>query len=160
MIMKKYFPYLWVLLVFFALQYFQSRNLRTGEMPTIIEKTMRDETAESFFRKGPGFIYFWANWCAICSAMQSQISAVAADYPQLSIALRSGSDFGLKQYLQNNNLFWPVINDPNGVLAAKFGVTVVPTLFILNRKGDIVFTTVGYTSEWGLRLRILLAGLI
>jgi len=62
--------------------------------------------------------------------------------------------------MQKKQLAWSVINDTHGHIAESYGVKAVPALFFINTDGDIVFTSVGYTSEWGLRLRLWLAGLI
>ena len=110
--------------------------------------------------QGPAIIYFWAQWCGICSMMQGAVSAVAADYPIITVALRSGADGEVKQYAQQKHLPWLVVNDPQGDIARIYGVKAVPALFFINPAGNIVFTSVGYTSEWGLRFRAWLAGLI
>ena len=92
--------------------------------------------------------------------MQNAVNAVAVDYPLLTVALRSGSPEAVKQYLQKKQFNWQVVNDPQGEVARLYGVKAVPALFFLNSDGNIVFTTVGFTSEWGLRLRVWLTGLI
>jgi thioredoxin-related protein len=78
----------------------------------------------------------------------------------VTVALNSGDDNEVTEYMQEQGLAWSVINDDNGSLANRYGVKGVPALFIFNKQGQIVFTSVGYSTEFGLRLRLWLAGLI
>lgn len=156
---KKAVLYLLFAAVVFAAQFLRSGDLVTGRPPAINQTTLGGIHADTMIGKGPAILYFWGDWCGVCSMMQSAISAVSADYPLLTVALRSGSDSALNRYLQQKRLAWPVINDTHGNIAQTFGVKAVPALFFIDAKGDIVFTSVGYTSEWGLRIRLWLASL-
>ncbi len=158
--LKKYGFYLLMAAAIFAGQFLRTGDLVTGKPPLIDRNTINGIPAMPYVGKGPAIIYFWAEWCGICAMMQSAVSAVSAEYPLLTVALRSGSDTAIPQYLQQKHLPWTVVNDPQGSIAGSFGVKAVPALFFINRDGNIVFTSVGYTSEWGLRLRLWLAGLI
>lgn len=91
--------------------------------------------------------------------MQGSVSNVLRDYPGVTIAVRSGDDGTLQNYLNDKQLNWPVVNDNSGNLGQRYGIRGVPAVFFINATGEIVFTTVGYTSEWGMRFRLWLAGL-
>jgi thiol-disulfide isomerase/thioredoxin len=158
--LKKYGFYLLATAIIFGGQFLQTGDLVKGKPPQIAQNTLGGIPAMAFVDKGPGLIYFWAEWCGICGMMQSAISAVGIDYPQLTVAMRSGSDSAVAEYLHKKQLQWPVVNDPQGEIAGRYGVKAVPALFFLNAEGDIVFTSVGFTSEWGLRIRAWLAGVV
>ena len=85
------------------------------------------------------------------------MQSIAKTYPVVTVAMQSGSDREVQDHVTENNLRFPVINDQSGELSRRFGVSVVPTTFIVNRSGDISFVEVGYTSETGLRARLWLA---
>jgi thioredoxin-related protein len=53
-----------------------------------------------------------------------------------------------------------VINDRYGDIAKNYGVKAVPAVFFTDASGNIVFNSSGYTSEWGLRIRLWLASLV
>ncbi len=157
--LKKYGLYLVFATVVFAAQFLRTSDLVTGKPPMITQSTLGGIHAESIIGKGPAIVYFWAEWCGVCAMMQHAVSAVSTDYPLLTVALRSGTDSAVGHYLQKKQLAWSVINDAHGNIAQSYGVKAVPALFFINADGNIVFTSVGYTSEWGLRLRLWLAGL-
>jgi peroxiredoxin len=109
----------------------------------------------------PMLVHFWATWCSICRAEQSTIASVAHDYPDniITIAMQSGSQDSVMNYMKDQNLTFPVLNDANGSLSKSWGVHAVPASFIINPDGKISFVEVGYTTSIGLRLRLWLAGI-
>lgn len=151
--------YLAVAALLFAGQFLYTRGLATGKPPALAQSTIKGEpVAERLANNGPRLIYFWAEWCRICSMMQEPIDSVAKDVPVLTVALKSGDSKAVAAYLGKNGLDWPTVNDENGDIGARYGIKGVPAVFVLNEAGNIVFTSVGYSTEWGLRLRLWLAG--
>lgn len=157
--LKKLGFYIFVALFIFAGQFLVNQDLVSGTPPPIVQTTLAGENAMQRLSKGPAVLYFWAEWCGICRSMQGSVSNVLRDYPGLTVAVRSGDDSALQNYLNDKQLNWPVVNDNNGSLGQRYGIKGVPAVFFINAAGDIVFTTVGYTSEWGMRFRLWLAGL-
>jgi len=102
-------------------------------------------------------VYFWASWCPVCRLEQGSVSALLRDHPVVTVAMQSGSAAEVSGYLREHGLDWPVINDPDGALAARWGVRATPTFFVVDRERAIRFREVGYTSGPGLRLRLWLA---
>ena len=52
-----------------------------------------------------------------------------------------------------------VINDSSGSISRLFGVSGTPSSFIINPRGRIHFSEVGYVTTWGYRLRLWWASL-
>jgi peroxiredoxin len=105
----------------------------------------------------PSVLYFWATWCPICGATRSNLEAVARDHPVISVALQSGSERELRDYVRDERFTLPVYPDPDGALAARYGLRGVPAIFIVDAQGSIRYSMTGYTSELGLRARLWLA---
>jgi thioredoxin-like negative regulator of GroEL len=157
---KKSAFYLFAILFIFSGQFLLSSSLVTGHPPEIKTTTLTGHPAMQNLQQGPALIYLWAEWCGVCRTMQSNVSAVLSDYPGLTVAVRSGNQQQITTYLQQQQLNWPVVNDSDGAISQNYGSRSVPALFFLNKHGQIVFTSIGYTSEWGLRFRLWLAGLL
>lgn len=77
----------------------------------------------------------------------------------ITVASTSGTPEDVSRALQERGLSMPVLNDPEGQLAAKWGVNAYPTTFIVGADGRVRFVEVGYTSSLGLRARLWWAGL-
>ncbi|MCF8581493.1 protein disulfide oxidoreductase [Enterobacter ludwigii] len=121
-----------------------------------IDGTMHDIAALSQDR--PLLIYVWATWCSICRYTTPSVNKLAEEGGNVvSIAMRSGDDAKLARWVEKKQLKMPVVNDENGALSQAWQVSVTPTLIIVS-KGNVVSTTTGLTSYWGLKARMWWAG--
>lgn len=145
--------------VYFGVRYYQQRTLVEGPAP-VLQATLLDGTRFNLaeHRGQPVLVYFWATWCPVCRLEQGGIESVAADHAVIGIAMQSGTAAEVTTYLRQHNLKVPVVNDPDGAIAAAWGVRATPTTFFVDDHNRIRFREVGYTSEPGLRLRLWLAG--
>lgn len=151
---------LWVLvfaLVYFGAQQYQKRNLVSGTVPDYSAPMLQGAYFDSRDIDGkPYVLHFWASWCPICRFEQNTIQALSRDHQVISVAMQSGSREEVRAYMQEQGLDFMTLLDEEGRLASRFGIRGVPTTLLINRKGEIAFREVGYTTEWGLRLRLWL----
>lgn len=102
----------------------------------------------------PLLVYLWATWCGVCRYTTPSVAALADEGGNvMTVALRSGDDKALKQWLEHRYVSLPVVNDRQGALFRRWQVSVTPTLVILSR-GEVKSVTTGWTSGWGMRLRL------
>jgi alkyl hydroperoxide reductase subunit AhpC len=88
------------------------------------------------------------------------INALAEDYPVITVAMQSGEAQEVLDYLAEQDVDYPVVNDPEGRIARRYGVSGVPASFVLDGLGEVRFVTRGYTSGPGMRVRLWLAGFL
>ena len=142
-----------------AMSFFRSPDIKDENLPDISTILSNGELfSTQDFADKPVLIHFWATWCPTCKLEAANIQAIADEYNVLTIAVKSGSDKKINTYLDNNALNYNVINDEQCLLAEDFLVQAYPTTFIYNKDNKLSFTEVGYTSTWGLKLRMWLAG--
>ncbi|AXK25216.1 protein disulfide oxidoreductase [Serratia marcescens] len=102
----------------------------------------------------PLLVYFWASWCGVCRFTTPDVARLQAEGGNvLTVALRSGDDTQVKQWLARKRLVLPVVNDPAGALSAQWRIGVTPT-FVVISQGKVVQSTTGWTSYWGMKLRL------
>ena len=102
----------------------------------------------------PILVHFWSTWCPICKIEAPNIQALSKKYNVLTIAVNSKSDDNIQKYLKDNNLDFKVINDNDSFYANKFNIEVFPTTLIYDKDKNLIFSEVGYTSTFGLKLRL------
>ena len=107
----------------------------------------------------PLMLHIWATWCPVCKAEIDNVQRLSEYYEVITIAVNSGSDYDINEYLKNHNLNLKVINDKNSVLAQKLNIAVYPTTFIYDGNKKLIFSEVGYTSSFGLFIRMWWASL-
>ncbi len=101
-------------------------------------------------------LYFWGSWCGICHHTSPAIERLhQSGIPVLGIALQSGDDPTMRQYMQQHGMNFPSLNDPQGTLAQQWQIKVTPTIVVM-KDGKIIHNTSGISSYEGLRTRLWL----
>jgi thiol-disulfide isomerase/thioredoxin len=145
-------------LIYLAVRTYMQWHLASGPAPDIRATTLTGKVFDTALpRTRPLLIHFWASWCPICHLEQQSIQAISRDYPVIGVAMNSGDALAVSQFLQQQGLSFPVINDPDGDIAKHFGVNGVPVSFVVDTRNQIRYVERGYTTEWGLRLRLWLS---
>ncbi|MDH5181753.1 MAG: protein disulfide oxidoreductase [Gammaproteobacteria bacterium] len=147
-----------LLVIFFTVQSWMQRDMVKGMAPPIHARLLDGTNFSLQAAQGePVLVHFWAVWCGICKLEQGTIHALSKTHRVITIASQSGSTAEVSQFMQQQQLDFPVINDPDGDIARLYGVRGFPTSFILHPDGRIAYSQTGYTTGWGLRIRLWLA---
>lgn len=147
-----------VFLVSTLLDYLRAPKPQDTRLPTLEGHTIQGESLKNILGIGaPVIIHFWGTWCPVCRQEIDNIDRVARRYPVLTIAVQSGSDAEIRQWMKERGVEFPVLSDPSGRLAKRFDVNVYPTSFIYDSRGALRFTVTGYTTTLGLLARLKLA---
>jgi thiol-disulfide isomerase/thioredoxin len=144
-----------------ALEAWLTRDAVSGKAPLFVAETVQGKSFDLRSLQGkPAVVHFWATWCAVCKLEQGTVDGIASDYPFISIAMQSGKPDEIIAYLKEQEVDYPVVSDPEGLLSRRYGVSGVPATFVLDGNGEVRFVTRGYTSSLGLRMRLWLAGVM
>ena len=87
------------------------------------------------------------------------IQRLSQHYNIITIAVKSGTDYDIHQYMHERGLDFNVVNDSTGLYANRFHIHAYPTTFVYDKNHKLCFSDVGYTSTLGLWLRLLWASL-
>jgi len=137
-----------------AVSVWQNRGLPEGAAPPLAGTRTDGHVVKLGSGDTATLVVFWAIWCPVCRAEESNIVAVAEDWPVVSVALQSGDAAAVTQYLKARGNPLPAIIDADGDIAADWRVRGVPAHFILDPAGNIRFRVVGYATNLGLRARL------
>ena len=151
-----------VVAVFTGAHLWQTRHVPAGAVPDIPLRLSNGETLmlsdwRARFPGQPVALHVWADWCPICRAEEHSITRLQADGPVLTIAMQSGGPEQVRRVLDQRGLPWTSAIDESGATARQLGVHAVPALLVLDARGSLSAASVGYTSEIGMRLRLLWA---
>ena len=109
---------------------------------------------ESLDHNKATLLYFWGTWCGYCRYTSPAINSLANEgYQVVSVALRSGNESAVNDYLSKNDYHFTTVNDPKGEFAKQWQINVTPTIVLLS-KGKMDLVTTGLTSYWGLKVRL------
>ncbi|MFZ7171438.1 protein disulfide oxidoreductase [Avibacterium avium] len=142
----------------FAMDYWRRPNAPENALQqTLLALNGESVQVAKLSKEKPVLLYFWGSWCSICSLTSPSIASLANDGVQVvSVALKSGNDQAVQDYLQQHQYNFLTVNDPQGLLSAQWHIQVTPSIIII-KNGKIVHTTTGLSSPWGLKLRLWLS---
>ena len=102
---------------------------------------------------------FWATWCAPCYLQADILHRLHEQYPESEVqflAIAMGEDEKtVRAFAAERPFPYPVLLDPDEKVGNELGVIGLPTLLVLDRKGEVSFLRTGVVPEK--RLRELLA---
>ncbi|OQX73722.1 MAG: hypothetical protein B6D59_04745 [Campylobacteraceae bacterium 4484_4] len=113
--------------------------------------TAKERVTQKDFTGRPMLLHFWGTWCPVCKTEIDNIEKIAKTDRVITVAVKSPD---LHPFMKAHNLHFPVIDDRDGSLAEKFGITTFPTSLFIDAEGKISFVETGYTTTPGLRLRL------
>lgn len=149
--------------IFFAIQAWMARDVPAGPAPDFATVAADGSplSLAAWRAAHPGKavgVYFWADWCPICTAQEGSIDGIAADHPLLTVAMQSGEAAAVAKVLAERGLDWTTALDTDGRIAQAYGLRGVPAFVVVDAAGDIRSVSLGYTTAWGLRARLWWAG--
>ncbi|AJJ09745.1 redoxin family protein [Yersinia rohdei] len=161
--LKRWSKELAVLLLLVAVVSFTLDWLRSpqppADWPDTALQTLSGErvSLQEMSQEKPLLLYFWATWCGVCKFTTPSVNQLVEEGENvLTLALRSGDAAQVERWLSKSGYQLPVINDPQGQVAGQWQVNVTPTVVILYQ-GKMVQHTSGWSSYWGMKLRLWLA---
>ncbi|GKT12550.1 MAG: hypothetical protein ISEC1_P1528 [Thiomicrorhabdus sp.] len=133
-------------------------NVIEGQAPRMQVTTITGKhiDLQSLNQQGkPVLVHIWATWCPICSASRGSIESLSEDYDVINIATQSLDNDQLLAYAKEHEMNPDlIVNDLGGQWMKAFGAKAVPADFVIAPNSEIAFIEVGFTTGWGLRLRL------
>lgn len=158
--LQKWSKELVVLAVIFVLAFLLMDWWRKPAPPNLIQLSTLstiDNKAVSLIalsQEQPVLVYFWATWCGVCKTTTPTVNRLAQEgYNIASVVVRSGDNAKLARGIESKGLVFPVINDYRGEISQQWGISATPS-FVIIYQGKMVSFTRGWTSLWGLKLRL------
>lgn len=127
-----------------------------SQLPAIRLKDMNGKSMDmsTLAKKDhPVILTFFATWCKPCLRELKAISEVYEDWQDetgvelIAVSIDQGQDVAKVKPLADGSAWdFNVLLDPGSDLKRAMGVNVIPHVFILDGKGQIVYSHSGYTE--------------
>ena len=145
--MKKFFAIMIALLSVVAIQ---------AELPAVTLQNMDGKsvnTAELTNGGKPMIISFWATWCKPCMRELKALHELYADWQEetgvkiVIVSIDQAQDANkVKPLVDGFGREFAVLLDPNGDFKRAMNVQMVPHVFVIDGKGNIIHNHDGYTD--------------
>jgi cytochrome c biogenesis protein CcmG, thiol:disulfide interchange protein DsbE len=121
---------------------------------------------KKYIGKAPILISFWATWCKPCQEELDEYQKLYNEYKSkgfqmLGISIDNEKTVvKVKSYIKSRNYNFTVLLDNNSEAASEFKVQDVPNTFLVDNKGNIVFSLYGYKKGDELEFKKIIEKLI
>jgi len=107
---------------------------------------------------------FWATWCGPCRLTMPVLQRLkdslgGRGLVVLSIDLRE-NPATVRSFIQQNGFTMRVLMDSDGAVSGAWGVSGIPSLFVIDKEGNVRHQEVGYDPAMETKLAELVAGLL
>jgi peroxiredoxin len=139
--------------------------LRAGDTPQSVTLPALDGSPVKLPDEYKGkivVVHFWASWCSYCIKEIDALEALFGQHREhglVPVSVNVGeTQAAASSFLRGRNVTYPILLDPSSSTARRYGVTGIPTTFILDRDGAIRFKILGEINRESLRR--ILSGLL
>ena len=94
---------------------------------------------------------FWASWCSPCRQELPELAKLAkerTDIVFVSVNVDRTADKA-EEFLAQTQVDLPIAMDSESLVMGQFNVMSMPTIFVIDRKGNVSYRKVGYSAEKG-----------
>jgi cytochrome c biogenesis protein CcmG, thiol:disulfide interchange protein DsbE len=105
------------------------------------------------FKEKVLILHFWASWCPTCRGEMAALEAVFRKYKDkgvipCSIGIGEKKESALS-YMKNMTISYPVLLDPDSLTRRLFGISGIPTYYLLDRRAVIRRKILGQAGKSG-----------
>lgn len=96
------------------------------------------------------FVNVWATWCGPCREEMPSMADLYREFggQGLSMVAISSEDLQtVRSYAASKRYPFTILIDSESVLSQRFGISAIPTTFIVDRQGHLVYQHVG-SNDW------------
>lgn len=128
--------------------------LRAGDVPSRV--TVYDLSGNAVILPGSlkgkvALVHFWASWCSSCAPEMSALEAIYRQFREKGVTPCSVNLGDNKEavawYLRKTTVSYPVLLDPRMSAKRAYGISGVPTTYVLDRKGVVRLRILGAADK-------------
>ena len=105
---------------------------------------------------------FWATWCAPCRRAHPHIQSVHEEFKDEGLkvlGINNENERTAREYMNENNYTFTTLLDLNNKVGNDYNVNAIPSVYIIDRQGNISSHLLGYQPESKLRKALKEAGI-
>jgi thiol-disulfide isomerase/thioredoxin len=96
------------------------------------------------------FLNVWATWCGPCRQEMPSMAELYREFAGQGLSMIAVSSEDLetvRDYAAGSRYPFTIMIDSEDVLGRRFGINAIPTTFIVDKQGQLVYQHVGY-NDW------------
>lgn len=90
----------------------------------------------------------WATWCTSCKEEFSELERLRSDFSAsglrvVGVSVDQGSDVKVRKFVETQGAQFAVAHDAEANISALYGINGLPTTFLLDGKGKVLWRAIG-----------------
>ncbi len=96
---------------------------------------------------------FWATWCPPCVKSVPDLIAIHSEFEGEAVVIgvsldkETNSDKDVAPFIEKFGINYPVVMGDKAIANAYGGVEAIPTMFVIDQKGNIVNKHIGFSEK-------------
>jgi len=139
-----------------SFQLIQGEDTEVAKIPEARLKMLDGEYAQlsDFNNDGPVIINFWTTWWPFCERQLAYLDQINTSFSNTGLKMLNINVNGpkilnlVKPYVRKRKYKFDVSIDPQSKLADKLSVEGIPTLFLVDKSGNIIYRSSGYVDGY------------
>ncbi|MFQ3611177.1 MAG: TlpA disulfide reductase family protein [Fimbriimonadales bacterium] len=143
-----------IAVLLFAVSPSQSALRRGQKLPEMQMKDLAGKEVKLGGRQEKVYLVdFWATWCGPCRESMPFFQELHDKYASrglevVGVALQSGTEQEVRAFIESNKITYRIVVPTNeSDVMRRYKVEAFPTMYIVDKKGVIRYTEVGYSDE-------------
>lgn len=133
------------LIVFIIISFFIFTGCKSSYGDFTLMDLDGNEISLSDFNRKVLILNFWATWCPPCREEIPDFVEVYNEYESKDVQFIgvSNEDIStLKSFVEDYDISYPILIDDANIMG-KWGISAIPTTFVFDKNGQIIFKNVG-----------------
>lgn len=152
---SRYFPKVVALLLIFLIQATAYNAMAENKvMPSfqVNEVGGTGQIKSEEYRDKVLIVYFWATWCPLCRRETKDFVELSKTYKSqefqiVGFSVDKDGEKGVLNYMDKMKVNYPIAMASEKIKAEFGPITAIPTSFIIDKKGNIFKTKLGYMKH-------------